>query len=60
MVSVSGWVMEQLGRVPETGDEFTCANANGTLHVQVTRVDGHRADEIRVTVTAPAETTAEE
>ncbi len=60
MVSVSGWVMEQLGRVPETGDEFTCGNANGTLHVQVTRVDGHRADEIRVTVTAPAETTAEE
>ena len=48
MVSVSGWVMEQFGRVPEAGDSFTC----GDLRVQVTRVENHRIGAVRVT--APA------
>ena len=53
MVSVSGWVMEQFGRVPEAGDSFTC----GDLRVQVTRVENHRIEEIRVVqeTLAPAE-----
>ena len=46
MVSVSGWVMEQFGRVPEAGDSFTFDG----LRVEVTRVDNHRTGEIRVTV----------
>ena len=45
MVSVSGWVMEQFGRVPETGDAFTC----GELTVEVTRVENHRIEEVRIT-----------
>ena len=45
MVSVSGWVMEQFGRVPEAGDAFTC----GELTVEVTRVENHRIEEIRIT-----------
>ena len=55
MVSVSGWVMEQFGRVPEAGDSFTC----GDLRVQVTRVENHRIEEIRVEreTPAPAEAT---
>lgn len=50
MVSVSGWVMEQFGRVPEAGDSFTCGN----LRVQVTRVENHRIEEIRVVQETPA------
>ena len=44
MVSVSGWVMERFGRVPEVGDSFTC----GDLQVEVMRVENHRIEEIRV------------
>ena len=55
MVSVSGWVMEQFGRVPEAGDSFTLDG----LRVQVTRVENHRIEEIRVEreTPAPAEAT---
>ena len=44
--TVSGWVMEQIGRVPEEGDRF---QAEG-LDVTVTRVDHRRVMEIRVEV----------
>ena len=50
MVSVSGWVMEQFGRVPEAGDSFAC----GDLRVQVTRVENHRIEELRVVQETPA------
>jgi len=52
MVSVSGWVMEQFGRVPAAGDSFTF----GDLSVQVTRVENHRIEDIQVTKHDPAET----
>ena len=45
-VSVSGWILEQFGKVPEVGDQFTCEN----LEVTVTKVDNHRADEIKVRI----------
>ena len=45
MVSVSGWVMEQFGRVPAAGDSFTFDD----LSIQVTRVENHRIEEIPVT-----------
>jgi len=44
--TVSGWVMEQIGRVPEQGDRF---QAEG-LDVTVTRVEQRRVLEIRVSV----------
>lgn len=44
--TVSGWVMEQIGRVPEQGDQF---RAEG-LDVTVTRVEQRRVLEIRVSV----------
>ena len=44
MVSVSGWVMECCGGVPESGDRFTYDD----LDVFVTRVDNHRIEELRV------------
>lgn len=44
--SVSGWVMEEIGRVPEEGDHFVYEN----LDVTVTRVDHRRVLEIRVVV----------
>ena len=51
MVSVSGWVMEQFGRVPAAGDSFTFEN----LAVQVTKVENHRIEEILVTQKKPEE-----
>ncbi len=44
--TVSGWVMEQVGRVPEEGDRF---QAEG-LDVAVTKVEHRRVLEIRVRV----------
>ncbi len=44
--TVSGWVMEQVGRVPEVGDRF---QAEG-LDVAVTKVEHRRVLEIRVRV----------
>ena len=42
--TISGWVMERIGRVPEEGDRFT---AEG-LDITVTRVDHRRVMEVRV------------
>jgi len=44
--TVSGWVMEEVGRVPEEGDSFTYEN----LRVTVTKVDHRRVLEVRVVV----------
>ena len=44
--TVSGWVMEQVGRVPEEGDRFQADD----LDVTVTKVDHRRVMEIRVVV----------
>ena len=44
--TVSGWVMEEVGRVPEVGDHFVCEG----LDVTVTKVDHRRVLEIRVVV----------
>ena len=52
MVSVSGWVMEQFGRVPEAGDSFTFDG----LRVEVTRVENHRIEEIHVERETPKAT----
>jgi CBS domain containing-hemolysin-like protein len=46
--TVSGWVMEQVGRVPEVGDHF---QAEG-LDVSVTKVEHRRVLEIQVRVLA--------
>ena len=51
--TVSGWVIEQLGRVPKDGD---CFQADG-LDVTVTRADQRRVLEIRAS--APDRTMAE-
>ena len=45
MVSVSGWVMERCGGVPESSDRFTYDD----LDVLVVKVDHHRIEELRVT-----------
>lgn len=45
-VSVGGWVMEQLGKIPENGDSFTFEN----LIVTVVETDSHRVTKIEVVV----------
>ena len=47
--TVSGWVMEKIGRIPEAGDRFT----SDGLDVTVTKVDHRRVMEIRVVVFPP-------
>ena len=42
--TISGWVMEQIGRIPEEGDHFV----SDGLDVTVTKVDHRRVLEIRV------------
>ena len=49
--TVSGWVLEQVGRVPEVGDHF---QAEG-LDVTVTKVEHRRVLEIQVRVLEEAE-----
>ncbi len=51
--TVSGWVLEQVGRVPEAGDHF---QAEG-LDVTVTKVEHRRVLEIRVRIVEEAEET---
>ena len=51
--TVSGWVLEQVGRVPEAGDHF---QAEG-LDVTVTKVEHRRVLEIRVRIVKEAEET---
>ncbi len=43
-VSVGGWVMEQVGKIPEEGDEFIFEN----LHITVTEIDSHRVEKVKV------------
>ncbi len=52
--TVSGWVMDALGCIPQVGDTF-CADG---LQVQVTRMDGNHPEEILVH-SLPAEEPAE-
>lgn len=49
--TVSGWVVEQLGRIPSQGDRFL----SDGLDVTVTKVDHRRVLEIKVTVLPPQE-----
>lgn len=47
--TVNGWVMEELGKVPEVGDTFSYRN----LTVKVTKAEFRRAIEIHVTIQEP-------
>ena len=49
--TVSGWVVEKLGRIPEVGDSFTC----GDLSVRVTQVEATKVLEINVRKDEPEE-----
>lgn len=43
-ISVGGWVMEKIGRIPESGDTFDFEN----LHITITELDSHRVTQIIV------------
>lgn len=55
MVSLGGWVAEQLGRIPEVGDKFQYGN----LEISVTAVESHRAERVNI-LCHPKERTDEE
>ncbi len=44
MVSLSGWLSERLGKIPERGDYFEYGN----LSVRILAVEGHRVEQISV------------
>ena len=48
-VTVSGWVLEEMGRFPHEGDSFQCEN----MLVTVERVDKRRVLQIRVELLTP-------
>lgn len=50
-VSLGGWVMEQLGGIPEVGENFTYEN----LHITVTELDAHRVSYVTVIKEDPVE-----
>lgn len=54
--TVNGWVLENLGKIPEVGDKFDFER----LSVEVVRIDGRRAAEIRLTVHPADEGNADE
>ena len=47
--TVSGWVIEQLGQIPNVGDHFDY----GQLHVTVEKMEARRVLEVRVEVREP-------
>lgn len=44
MVSLGGWIAEQLGKIPEVGDRFCYED----LELTVTAVENHRAEQVSV------------
>lgn len=44
MVSLGGWIAEQLGRIPEVGDKFCYQD----LEITVTEVENHRAEQVSI------------
>ena len=57
-VSVGGWVMEQLGKIPDVGDKFLFEN----LSITITKTDAHRVTFIHVHILEkePAEAESEQ
>lgn len=51
-VSLGGWVMEQMGRIPSQGDRFDYEN----LTITIEKLDDHRIESVTVTVRAPEST----
>ncbi len=51
MVTVSGWAMEALGKIPEVGDVFE----DKGLRVEVLEMDGRRIENVRIIDERPAE-----
>lgn len=48
-VSLGGWIMEQLGRIPKQGDYYTYRN----LYITVTKLDDHRIESAQIKVLEP-------
>lgn len=51
VLTVNGWAMTELGRLPEEGDEFESYG----LHVKVLKMDGRRVDTVHITDVRPSE-----
>lgn len=43
-ISLGGWVMEQIGNIPDTGDSFEFEN----LYIKVTEINSHRVSTVEV------------
>ncbi len=52
-ISLGGWITEQMGKIPEEGDEFEYE----TLHITITQTDGRRVIAAKVVQNDPDEET---
>ena len=50
VVTINGWVVMELDKLPERNDKFETVIDNKRLNVRVTKVDGRRASEINLVV----------
>ena len=55
-ISVGGWVMEQMGKIPDVNDTFEYDNVS----VTVTELDGQRVSQIKILITPKSEEDEEE
>ncbi len=55
-ISVGGWVMEQMGKIPDVNDGFEYDNVS----VTVTELDGQRVSQIKILITPKPEEDEEE
>ncbi len=55
-ISVGGWVMEQMGKIPDAGDSFEWENVS----VTVTELDGQRVSQIEMSITPKIDEEEEE
>lgn len=50
VTTVNGWVLEQLGSIPRTGDQFRYVSGNKVLKVRILRADNRKAIEVNVRI----------
>ena len=44
--TLAGFVLSMFGSIPVTGDDVDCIMDGGAWHFEVTRMEGHRIDEV--------------
>ncbi|GAB2896103.1 TerC family protein [Paralcaligenes ginsengisoli] len=46
--TLAGYLLNQFGRLPEPGDEYTLMQAHGHIRFEILHIDGHRIARVRI------------